>query len=126
MLTDGAGADSLLGLGGNDTLIGNDAADLLDGGAGTDTMSGGGGDDTYVVDDALDQVVEATGEGMDTVRSALSYTLGNNLENLALTGSALAGTGNALHNVILGNGLANALSGGAETTAWMAAAAPIP
>ena len=33
---------------GNDMLIGNDVANILDGGAGADRMEGGGGDDSYV------------------------------------------------------------------------------
>ncbi|MGO4843796.1 calcium-binding protein, partial [Rhizobiaceae sp. 2RAB30] len=42
----------------------------------------------------------------------MSLTLVANLENLILTGSALAGTGNSLNNVITGNALANTLNGG--------------
>ena len=73
---------------------------MLDGGAGADTMSGGAGNDTYVVDDAGDVVTEAAGEGTDTVRARVSYTLGANVENLTLTGTgAINGTGNALDNV---------------------------
>lgn len=86
-----AGADKVLGLGGNDTLSGlggNDQLDggfgddSLDGGTGVDTLLGGMGNDTYVVDDALDGVSENADEGTDTVQSALTWTLGANLENL--------------------------------------------
>jgi hypothetical protein len=50
--------------------------------------------------------------GVDTVRAAVDYTLSANLENLVLTGSAaIAGTGNALDNVLIGNGDANRLTG---------------
>jgi Ca2+-binding RTX toxin-like protein len=39
--------------------------------------------------------------------------LGNNLENLTLTGaSVINGTGNALDNILSGNGAANVLAGG--------------
>ncbi|HZF96112.1 MAG TPA: calcium-binding protein, partial [Allosphingosinicella sp.] len=91
--------------------------DVLDGGAGGDTMRGGQGNDVYVVDDASDQVVEAAGEGVDEIRTALaSYALTGlaNVENL--TGTSAAGqvlTGNALANVITGGAGADTLDGGA-------------
>lgn len=44
-------------------------------------MAGGTGNDTYYVDSA-DFVIEATGEGTDTVISSVTYTLVNNVENL--------------------------------------------
>jgi Ca2+-binding RTX toxin-like protein len=48
------------------------------------------------------------------VRSSVSWTLGNNLENLTLTGvAAINGSGNALDNVLIGNAAANVLNGGA-------------
>ena len=44
--------------------------------------------------------------------ASVRFTLGNNLENLTLTGAAaIAGTGNSLANVITGNNAANVLSG---------------
>ena len=43
--------------------------------------------------------------------ASLNYTLGANVENLELTGSALNGTGNAFANVITGNSGNNRLSG---------------
>ncbi len=43
----------------------------------------------------------------------MSWTLGTNLENLTLTGTAPAdGTGNALNNTVTGNSAANVLTGG--------------
>lgn len=95
------------------TLIGNAAANTLNGYAGADTMLGGGGNDIFVVDDAGDLVVELADEGIDTIQSGVTYTLGANVENLTLTGSnAINGTGNALNNVLIGNASANALYGG--------------
>ena len=114
VLTGGAGHDQLFGLAGNDTLQGGLGNDLLDGGTGTDTMQGGTGNDTYVVDVTGDVVTEMANEGIDTVQSNVTYTLGANVENLTLTGTAaISGTGNALDNIITGNGANNTLSGGA-------------
>ncbi|KXB29240.1 hypothetical protein AT959_18835, partial [Dechloromonas denitrificans] len=104
VLTGNSAANTLTGGAGNDTL---------DGGAGNDTMVGGLGDDTYLVDSASDVVTENASEGTDTVRSSVTLTLANNVENLLLSGTtAINGTGNTLNNVITGNSAANTLSGG--------------
>jgi len=95
----------------NNRITGNAAANTLVGGTGVDTLVGGAGNDTYVTDGG-DILTEAAGEGTDLVQSATSYTLGANLENLALTGAAaITGTGNELGNQITGNTAANFLSG---------------
>ncbi|MDQ0463373.1 Ca2+-binding RTX toxin-like protein [Caulobacter ginsengisoli] len=108
----GEGGDFLYGLAGKDILDGGNGDDWLDGGAGADRMTGGAGNDVYFVDSNLDVVIEAPGGGADFVRSSRSWTLGDNVENLALTGSAgLNGTGNTLNNYILGNSGANRLDG---------------
>lgn len=97
----------------NNTITGNIANNILDGGAGSDTMIGGNGDDTYIIDNTGDRITEVAGEGTDTVQIAMSYTLGNNLENLTLTGSAsITGSGNTLNNVLIGNEGNNTLTGG--------------
>ncbi|WP_275054605.1 calcium-binding protein [Comamonas testosteroni] len=112
-LTGGAGDDTIDGKGGNDTLIGNAGNDRLIGGTGNDTMRGGTGNDTYVVDATGDIVTELANEGIDTVESSITYTLGSNVENLVLTGTAaLNGTGNSLANTLTGNSGANTLQGG--------------
>jgi Ca2+-binding RTX toxin-like protein len=111
-ITGNAVANTLLGGLGNDVLTGLGGDDTLDGGAGTDSMVGGLGNDLYFVDNAGDSVVELAGEGTDTVSASINYTLGDNVENLILTGSATEGTGNALNNVITGNALSNRLNGG--------------
>ena len=107
-------ADNVLtGNGGNDLIAAGLGNDTLDGGLGNDEMLGGAGNDSFVVGEAGDIVTELAGEGTDTVRASLNYTLGNNVENLTLTGAALTGTGNGLDNAIVGNGLANVLDGAA-------------
>jgi len=111
ILTGNSGHNLLSGLAGNDRLIGGVGNDNLDGGAGTDNMAGGLGNDTYTVDVATDVVTEALNAGTDQVVASLNYTLGANVENLMLTGSALTGTGNALVNIITGNSGNNTLSG---------------
>ncbi len=98
----------------NNVLIGNSAANTLSGGTGADQMTGGAGNDTYVVENIGDVVTENANEGMDVVQSAITYTLGVNVENLTLMGAtAINGTGNTLDNVLIGNGAINALTGGA-------------
>ena len=58
-------------------------------------------------------IVENESGGTDTVESAFSYTLPDNLEKLVLTGSAAVdGNGNSLNNELIGNGEANRLDGG--------------
>jgi len=96
-------------------ITGNSQANVINGGAGADEMIGRKGDDVYVVDNALDKVVELTGEGSDIVNASVSYSLaGQYAEVLNLTGNvAVNGTGNGLNNRIVGNGLANNLNGGA-------------
>jgi Ca2+-binding RTX toxin-like protein len=104
----------LNGGGGDDILNGNSGNDLLNGGTGADYMDGNDGNDTYIVDDVNDDVseFELTGSGIDIVKASVTHTLGNDIENLILTGSAaINGTGNGLSNVITGNSANNVLSG---------------
>jgi Ca2+-binding RTX toxin-like protein len=105
---------------GSDTVDGTGGDDTLDGGTGADLMTGGLGDDTYLVSELGDQVVEAEGEGSDTVllqlSSAATYTLGANVENAqVLSDKAITVNlvGNALDNYLIGNDGANRIEGGA-------------
>ncbi|MBL8553115.1 MAG: S8 family serine peptidase [Phenylobacterium sp.] len=108
----GDGADTISANAGNDTLLGGAGNDKLTGGAGADRMEGGGGDDTYYVDDVGDVAVEGPNAGTDLVSSSVSFTLGDNIEKLTLTGTAAAnGSGNTLGNTLTGNAAANRLSG---------------
>ncbi len=93
---------------------GNALNNVLDGSLNTaaNVLTGGAGNDTYILGTG-DTIVEASGAGIDTVMTAATYTLGTNLENLTLTGTAaINGTGNTLANILTGNSAANTLSGG--------------
>lgn len=100
----GFGVD-MSGGAGNDILTGTIYDDYLSGDSGNDTMSGKQGNDTYRVDSSLDVIKEWGGQGTDTVKSTISYTLGANLENLRLVTSS--------HFNAMGNSLANDIRGGA-------------
>ena len=112
--TGNASDNHLLGNSAANTLRGAAGDDRLDGGRGADRLEGGRGDDLFIVDNSHDVVVEAAGQGTDTVQSTVSYRLPANVERLTLLGSGdIDGTGNALANVLRGNGGDNVLSGGA-------------
>jgi serralysin len=100
------------------SLVGNVANNVLDGKSGADTMSGGKGNDTYVLDNAGDVVIEAAGGGTDLVKSSVSWTMGANVDKVALIGSAnISAAGNTLNNTMLGNTGNNSLNGGAGNDA---------
>jgi predicted extracellular nuclease/2',3'-cyclic-nucleotide 2'-phosphodiesterase (5'-nucleotidase family)/Ca2+-binding RTX toxin-like protein len=97
----------------NNLITGNSRNNILDGGIGADALIGGLGNDTYIIDNLSDSITEELNQGTDLVKSSVSWTLGENLENLTLTGSAnIDGTGNSGNNVITGNDGNNNLSGG--------------
>jgi 2',3'-cyclic-nucleotide 2'-phosphodiesterase (5'-nucleotidase family) len=107
-----AGNDILLGGDGNDVLLGDAGDDTLDGGRGRDRMVGGIGNDTYIVNDRRDTVTEFANEGIDTVKSSVSFTLSSNIEIGVLTGrSSIDLDGNALANTLTGNDGSNELYG---------------
>jgi Ca2+-binding RTX toxin-like protein len=111
--TGNASDNVIVGNTGVNILVGGDGNDTLDGKAGADTMLGGAGNDTYTVDNIGDVVTEYAAEGIDLVNSSVTYTLGANVENLTLTGSAaINATGNAEDNILTGNSGANVLVGG--------------
>jgi parallel beta-helix repeat protein len=94
-------------------LIGNAAANTLDGMGGADYMEGGLGNDTYIVDNWGDQVIEGRGGGIDRIFSSVGYTLSPEVEQLFGTGAdAIELVGNALNNTITGNSGKNVLRGG--------------
>ena len=89
----------------NNILDGDVGNDTLDGAGGSDILLGGQGNDTYIVSDITTSIIEGVGEGADSVLSSVDYVLAANIENLTLTGfDDINGTGNALDNVITGNG----------------------
>lgn len=110
VLMGNAGRDSLYG--GNDSLQGDAGDDLMEGGTGADSLYCDAGKDIYVIDSTGDRLIwDYYDSGIDELRSAISWTLGDYQENLTLTGSAAKGIGNAGNNIILGNAVTNVLSG---------------
>jgi Ca2+-binding RTX toxin-like protein len=109
------GSGNLIGTGNalRNVLIGNDGNNLLDGGVGADTLSGGLGDDIYIVDNVADTIIERADEGLDLIKTSVSYTLSSHVEDAQLLGvAALNLTGNELNNTLTGNAAANTLNGG--------------
>jgi Ca2+-binding RTX toxin-like protein len=105
-------AAEIIGTSGPDVLEGTPQDDTINGRGGADTMMGLPGNDSYIVGQAGDEVLEAVGDGTDTIRSTVSYTLPINVENMTLNGSAaINATGNGLANRLTGNTGDNILNG---------------
>lgn len=105
-----AATDTLAQIGGNgaDTIRGVASADLMRGAGGDDRLSGGAGNDIFLIDAARDRVVEARGEGRDTVLAAVStLAAGQEVEVLQCDASAetakLSLRGNAFAQTLIGN-----------------------
>jgi Ca2+-binding RTX toxin-like protein len=131
----GIGADSISTGDGHDWLYGGNSAGIdyslvallgvdlptVVSDKATDTLIGGLGDDHYLVDDALDVVVESVGAGDDVLESYIDNSLKQaqyaNVENLVLLRNTAFqpwfGEGNAGANVIVGSSDENYLAGGA-------------
>ena len=111
--TGNSGDNWLVGNAAQNLLIGGDGNDVLDGGTGDDDLRGEGGNDGYVVDHDGDIDRGLNDAGNDKVFASINYALGDNQENLALTGTAdLNGTGNRFANEMTGNSGVNVLLGG--------------
>jgi Ca2+-binding RTX toxin-like protein len=96
-----------------DILVGTAGADILDGLKDKDAMFGGLGNDVYFVENTGDRVYENAGEGIDLVKSTVTFVLSDNVENLTLLGAgAIDAYGNGLNNVLTGNDGNNFLVGG--------------
>jgi beta-glucanase (GH16 family) len=77
------------------------------------TLRGGAGDDTYYVYGG-EKVVEAAGQGVDTIVAIVSTTLGEHVEHLRVEGPyARYAYGNAGDNIIKSDGAGHAINGGA-------------
>lgn len=129
LLDGNEGDDQLHGGAGDDALFGSAGNDVIDGGAGADTAYGGYGGDIYIVDDAGDIVHDqlafwaqqqvngeivlgVLGDDFDEVNSSVTFTLGQGVDDLILTGDEdIDGTGNWLANYITGNSGDNVLIG---------------
>ncbi|MEK8035032.1 calcium-binding protein [Ideonella sp. DXS29W] len=104
----------------NNHLIGTQANNVLDGGAGQDMLEGGAGNDRYVStfqNLSNDYIVEAEGEGIDTVEAygtkSFDYWLDDNVENLIIKSAVgVQAHGNGLDNKITGSTAAEILDGG--------------
>jgi Ca2+-binding RTX toxin-like protein len=101
----------------SNSLTGGLGDDTLNGGAGADTLTGGDGNDWYSIDSAKDMLVEAGGEGGDTVNSTGSVDLNlsrfANIEHVTLIGGGIINAaGNADANLLRGNAAGNILTGG--------------
>jgi Ca2+-binding RTX toxin-like protein len=131
--------ENAIGGSNKDTLIGNEAANRLDGGAGIDVLRGNEGNDHYIVDIVAngtgakmeDTVTETTDNGEDTIelRGSVANTVASaiamaaNVEALDASGTGstrLNITGNAFNNTITGNDADNILDGGAGVDTLLA------
>jgi Ca2+-binding RTX toxin-like protein len=115
----GTAAINLTGNAANNQVIGNNGDNTLNGGGGnSDQLTGRGGNDTYIVNAAGVTITENGGQGIDTVRSSVTYTLtaGADVEQLRTNDdngtAAINLTGNANGNVVTGNNGNNILNGG--------------
>ncbi|WP_298192439.1 calcium-binding protein [Novosphingobium sp.] len=96
----------------DNVITGTDRDNVIAGGAGADRMIGAGGNDSYTVDNTGDRVVELADGGTDKVIAVATWTMSANVENLDMLGSDnINATGNDLANLINGNEGNNVLSG---------------
>ncbi|HEY0044314.1 MAG TPA: calcium-binding protein [Allosphingosinicella sp.] len=112
------GNNILRGAAGDDYLTGLEGGDILYGDAGADVMTGGIGNDIYYADSG-DTIVEAAGEGGDSLYVSSNFALnaGAHVELLGTTDylgtTQIDITGNETNNEIVGNDGLNTLTGGA-------------
>jgi Ca2+-binding RTX toxin-like protein len=92
---------------------GSDGPEILISSFGANTLIGLGGDDLYFVRDTGDVVIEAPNGGNDIVGAFVDYTLpeNHNIELLSMLGSGLTGTGSSGADTLHSNGGPNTLVG---------------
>lgn len=94
------------------TIIGTADDDIIEAGLYATGLSGDKGNDAYIITNKSAKITENEGSGVDTIISSIATILPNNVENLTLFNNQnIAGTGNALNNVIVGNSSNNIIGG---------------
>ena len=119
----GAGNDTLLGGSGNDTLLGGDGNDQLVGGVGNDSINGGAGDDTIVYNFGDGTDVLVDGSSGNDTLSILG-TAANNTLSVTWNGSAIT----ALTGIQAVAGIESVmadLQGGTDTLSYAGATAGV-
>jgi len=113
-ITANSGADSLSAGNGNDTLVS---------GSGIDSLVGGTGDDLFVVNNPADLVLDTSAAAANSIQSSVSYTLPTNVNSLLLIGTVnIAGTGNAVGDVLTAGAGADTLIAGSAIDTLIAGA----
>jgi Ca2+-binding RTX toxin-like protein len=113
----GTEAVELTGNSSDSEIFGNYGDNRIDGGAGNDQLFGLRGNDLYLVDSAGDSVIETGSQGIDEVRTSVSWsmTAGADVETLRTTDdngtTAIDLAGNASGNTVRGNNGANLING---------------
>jgi VCBS repeat-containing protein len=93
------------------TGTGSEGSETLISSFGANTLIGLGGDDVYYVRDTSDVVIEAPNGGYDILAARVDFTLPANVEALYMLGSGLTGTGSDNADSLLSNGGPNTLVG---------------
>jgi Ca2+-binding RTX toxin-like protein len=97
---------------GNIRLAAGDDQFVSRGGHVHGTVMGGLGNDTFIVDNKNILLDEMSGEGFDRVKSSISWTLGDNIEEATLTGKKNINlTGNDSGSFLYGNAGSNRIKG---------------
>ena len=102
----------------NQLIYGNAGANSLNSGGGADTLIGLRGDDIYLVSDGRERIVENAGEGRDVVYTSVTYALDRGAEIEVLSSASIAAAttlylvGNEFGQEVLGNNGLNYLDGG--------------
>ena len=111
------GAQSNLGLGGNDTMDGRGGSDRLDGQSGNDAITGGAGNDTIIGGAGTDAAVYAGSSQNFTLNSngtTITVTDNTGAEGVdTLTGIETLRFNGANHTIANGTAAANTVNGGA-------------